>query len=89
MGLELEEGDLDMAGVVERDLLGEGIARGIFEVVPVLKAVLPLADDDIGLVILDDCGLLDVIDVVVPTLECRAPRNNKHFFLTLVRKQKT
>ncbi|GES83368.1 hypothetical protein RCL_jg16075.t1 [Rhizophagus clarus] len=43
-----------MVGVVGRDLLGEGIARGIFEVV---------ADDSIGLGILDDgCDLLNVLD---------------------------
>ena len=64
MSLEPEEGT---EGVVRCDLLGEGIARGIFEAVPVLEAVL---DDEatIGLGILDGCDLLGVLDVVVPTL---------------------
>ena len=58
MGLESEEGT---EGVVGRDLLGEGIARGIFEAV---------LDDDptIGLGILVGCDLLGVLDLVVPTL---------------------
>jgi hypothetical protein len=44
-GVSIVDGvtDLDTAGVVERDTLEEGIARGIFEAVPVLEAV---ADDD-------------------------------------------
>jgi hypothetical protein len=66
-------------GVVERDLLGEGIARGVFEVVLDPGAV---GDDDIGLGILDGCLLFDTLDDVVPTLATLGrcvPRNNKHF----------
>ena len=37
-----------------------------------------LADNDIGLVILDGCDLPGVIDGVIPILECRDPKNNKN-----------
>ncbi len=54
-----------MKGVVECDLLGEGIAQGIFEVVPVPKAVLD-----------DNTDLFGVLDDVEGR---RVPRNNKYF----------
>ena len=91
IGLEPEEGT---EGVIGHDLLGEGIAQGIFKAVPVLEAVLDpkvLADDvaTIGLGILDCCDLLGVLDVVVPTLIAPTlwrclPRNNKHLGLYLL-----
>ena len=36
------------------------------------------ANDDIYLVILNSCGLSDMIDGIVLTLECHDPRNNKN-----------
>ena len=48
---------LDTAGVVGRDILDEGIARGIFEAVP---AETDTCECEIGLGILDGCVLLDV-----------------------------
>jgi hypothetical protein len=49
-----------MEGVVGRDLLGGGIARGFFEAVPILEAV---AEDDNGLGIFDGgCDLLGELD---------------------------
>ncbi len=92
MGLEPEE---SIEGVVGHDLLGEGIAQGIFEAVPVLEAVLDpevLADDvvTIGLGILGCCDLLGVLDDVVPILIAFAltnrclPRKNKYLGLYLL-----
>ena len=92
MRLEPEEGT---EGVVGRDLLGKGIAHGIFEAVLVLEAVLDpevLADDvaTIGLGILDCCDLLSVLDNIVPTLiafalaNCCLPRKNKYLGLYLL-----
>jgi len=78
-----------MAGVVKHDLLGEGIARSIFEAVLDPEV---LADDvaTIGLGILDCCDLLGVLDDVVPTLiafalaNCCLPRKNKYLGLYLL-----
>ncbi|RIA99397.1 hypothetical protein C1645_730852 [Glomus cerebriforme] len=61
-------------GVVRRDVLGEGIAQGIFEAV---------LDNNltIGLGVFDGCDLLGIIPTLVtPTLGHYLPRNNKHFF---------
>ena len=84
----LEDG-LETAGVAGRDILGEGSPRGIFEVVPDSEV---LADDDatFGLGILDGCDLLGILGDIMFALANRCfPRNNKHFFLTLVWKKKT
>ena len=85
MGLELKD-IFDIEGIVRRDLLGEGIAWEIFNIITVLKAVIDLkalANDDvvIGLEILDGCHMLDSDDdnVALLTLTCCTSRNNKHF----------
>jgi len=84
------EGDLDTAGVVEREVFSRlGFPRGIFEVVPDPEV---FADDDatFGLGILDGCDLLDVLGGDTFALLNRCfPRNNKHFFSHFSSKKKT
>jgi hypothetical protein len=75
----LEDG-LETAGVVGRDILGEGITRGVFE--SVLTVLAEVGTCEFGLGILDGWDLLGVLgDDDVTTLGGGAPRINKHFLV--------
>ena len=70
----LEDG-LDTAGVIGRDILGEGITWWVFEAVLVVLAEVDTCE--FGLGILDGCDLLGVLgDDEVTTLGGCAPRIN-------------
>ncbi len=76
MSLELKEGSLGIESVVRCNLLGEGIARGIFEVISVPKVVLN-----------NDTDLFEMLDNVKGR---HISRNNKYFkgYIYLFHKKK-
>ena len=74
-GVTALEGGLDTAGVVGRDILGEGISWWVFEAVLVVLAEVETCE--FGLVILNGCDLLGVLgDDDVTTLGDCTPRIN-------------
>ena len=74
-GVTAPENGLNTAGVIERDILGEGITQGVFKAVLIVLAEVNTCE--FGLGILDSCDLLGLLgDDDVTMLGGCAPRNN-------------